>query len=140
MGRKGHRNQKKSFWGLIIVIIFLAISVAFGEDFTNIAKESQQVSESKTNTYFNVEDIPEYIDKIYIEINNNEPYFTESDYTTEAFEKYSELDDLGRCGVAYANSGKIKRIATGTFIITPYNVDSTGDDLLDELESSGVYF
>lgn len=43
-------------------------------------------------------------------------------------------------GVAYANSGKIKRIATGTFIITPYNVDFTGDDLLDELESSGVYF
>lgn len=43
-------------------------------------------------------------------------------------------------GVAYANSGKIKRIATGTFIITPYNVDLTGDDLLDELESSGVYF
>lgn len=43
-------------------------------------------------------------------------------------------------GVAYANSGKIKRIATGTFIITPYNVDFTGDDLLDELENSGVYF
>lgn len=43
-------------------------------------------------------------------------------------------------GVTYANSGKIKRVATGTFIITPYNVDLTGDDLLDELESSGVYF
>lgn len=43
-------------------------------------------------------------------------------------------------GVAYANGGKIKRVATDTFIITPYNVDLTGDDLLDELESSGVYF
>lgn len=43
-------------------------------------------------------------------------------------------------GVAYANNGKIKRVATGTFIITPYNVDLTGDDLMDELESSGVYF
>lgn len=43
-------------------------------------------------------------------------------------------------GVAYANNGKIKRIATNTFIITPYNVDLTGDDVLDELESSGVYF
>ncbi len=43
-------------------------------------------------------------------------------------------------GVAYANSGKIKRVATGTFIITPYNVDLTGDELLDELENSGVYF
>lgn len=43
-------------------------------------------------------------------------------------------------GVAYANNGKIKRIATGTFIITPYNVDLTGDDVLDELEHSGLYF
>lgn len=43
-------------------------------------------------------------------------------------------------GVAYANNGKIKRIATNTFIITPYNVDLTGDDVLDELENSGVYF
>lgn len=43
-------------------------------------------------------------------------------------------------GVSYANSGKIKRVATSTFIITPYNVDLTGDDLLDELENSGVYF
>lgn len=43
-------------------------------------------------------------------------------------------------GVAYANNGKIKRVATGTFIITPYNVDLTGDEVLDELESSGLYF
>lgn len=42
-------------------------------------------------------------------------------------------------GVAYANNGQIKRVANSTFIITPYNVDIMGD-LLDELESSGVYF
>lgn len=43
-------------------------------------------------------------------------------------------------GVAYANRGKIKKVATSTFIIIPNNVDLTGDDLLDELEHSGVYF
>lgn len=43
-------------------------------------------------------------------------------------------------GVAYANGGKIKRVATGTFVITPYNVDLTGDDVLDELENNGIYF
>lgn len=42
-------------------------------------------------------------------------------------------------GVAYANNGQIKRVAASTFIITPYNVDIMGD-LLDELESSGVFF
>ena len=35
-------------------------------------------------------------------------------------------------GVAYANNGQIKRVATSTFIITPYNVDIMGD-LIDEL-------
>ena len=43
-------------------------------------------------------------------------------------------------GVAYANSGKIKRIATSTFVIIPFNIDFTGDGLLDELENSGIYF
>ncbi|MBR1779537.1 MAG: cell division protein SepF [Clostridia bacterium] len=43
-------------------------------------------------------------------------------------------------GVAYANSGQIKRVATSTYIITPYNVGLAGVDLLDELENNGVYF
>ena len=42
-------------------------------------------------------------------------------------------------GVAYANNGQIKRVATNTFIITPYNVDIMGD-LIDELENNGVFF
>ena len=41
-------------------------------------------------------------------------------------------------GVAYANGGKIKKVAISTYIITPYNVDIMGD-LIDELESNGVY-
>ena len=42
-------------------------------------------------------------------------------------------------GVAYANSGQIKRVANSTYIITPLNVGIQGD-LLDELENSGVFF
>lgn len=48
-------------------------------------------------------DIPEYSGETYITINDNQPDFTDSDLTTEAFENYSDLDNLGRCGVAYAN-------------------------------------
>ncbi|MCH5353627.1 MAG: cell division protein SepF [Acutalibacter sp.] len=43
-------------------------------------------------------------------------------------------------GVAYANNGRLKPIASNIVIVTPYNVDLTGDDVLDELESSGIYF
>lgn len=42
-------------------------------------------------------------------------------------------------GVAYAQEGKIKKVAVSTFIITPYNVDIMGD-LIDELENNGLYF
>ena len=41
-------------------------------------------------------------------------------------------------GVAYAQDGKIKKIASNTYIITPYNVDLSGD-LVDELESGSAY-
>ena len=42
-------------------------------------------------------------------------------------------------GVAYAQDGKIKKVAVSTFIVTPYNVEILGD-LIDELENNGVYF
>ena len=42
-------------------------------------------------------------------------------------------------GVAYAQEGKIKKVAISTYIITPYNVDIIGD-LIDELENNGMYF
>ena len=42
-------------------------------------------------------------------------------------------------GVAYANGGQLKKVSTNTYIITPYNVNVSGD-LLDELEITGVFF
>ncbi len=42
-------------------------------------------------------------------------------------------------GVAYAQDGKIKKVAVSTYLITPYNVDLMGD-LIDELENNGLYF
>lgn len=42
-------------------------------------------------------------------------------------------------GVVYAQGGKIKPVARATYIITPYNVDIMGGDLIDELESNGLY-
>ena len=48
--------------------------------------------------------IPEFSEDAYIVINNNTPYFTSEEKECKcAFEIYSDLDELGRCGVAYAN-------------------------------------
>jgi len=55
---------------------------------------------------FNIDEIPEFNEEQpYVVINDNIPSFEEKDLTTKCFEQYSELDELGRCGVAYANIG-----------------------------------
>ncbi len=48
-------------------------------------------------------DVPAYTGNAFIEWNHNQPGFTKEDITTDTFEYYSELDEYGRCGVAYAN-------------------------------------
>lgn len=57
---------------------------------------------------------------------------------TDKAESRRILDFLS--GVAYANEGKIKRVSTSTYIITPYNVEYSGAEVLDELEHSGFTF
>ena len=63
----------------------------------------QKVVHTGTASAFNAADVPAYSGEPYTAVNNNEPYFTSDNLTTEAFENYSELDALGRCGVDYAN-------------------------------------
>ena len=50
-----------------------------------------------------IDDIPEYSGEPYVILQDNQPDFDLEDLTLEPFENYSELDSLGRCGVAYAN-------------------------------------
>ena len=49
---------------------------------------------------------PDYAGDPYVVVNNNQPEFAESEMTTSSFETYSDLDALGRCGIAYANIGQ----------------------------------
>lgn len=107
----------------IFVVLMLLISVlsscastnkALNNNETSVYEASPVISSEEEvlvtetqSTYFQdytVELADEYKGAIpYAYINNNEPFFTEDEITTEVFEEYSDLDDLGRCGVAYAN-------------------------------------
>lgn len=53
-----------------------------------------------------IEEVSAYSGQPYVELDGNQPEFTEEDKISESFEQYSELDSLGRCGVAYANVGE----------------------------------
>lgn len=61
------------------------------------------MSASATKEKITLNNLPDYSGEAYVELNDNVPGFSKKDMTSNAFEKYSELDDLGRCGVAYAN-------------------------------------
>ena len=92
---KKNVNLKQILTRVITIILFIGL--------VYIANNVDILNEVTVANYNSIDEIPEYSGQIYIKINNNKPYFTEEDYTTESFEEYSKLDDKGRCGVAYAN-------------------------------------
>lgn len=49
--------------------------------------------------------IGDYAGEPYTVVNDNVPNFVTEDLVTNSYEQYSELDSLGRCGVAIANIG-----------------------------------
>ncbi|MDR3837940.1 MAG: DNA/RNA non-specific endonuclease [Eubacterium sp.] len=76
------------------------------QDDTAQSSDATQVSDAEqvSSTSASLDAIPAYEGYAFVEINNNQPFFTDADkQRTDAFEDYSELDSLGRCGVAYAN-------------------------------------
>lgn len=60
-----------------------------------------------SSSMVSMDDLPAYSDSAYVEIDGNQPFFTDADkQETGSFEEYSDLDYLGRCGTAYANVGQ----------------------------------
>ena len=55
---------------------------------------------------YSMENIPPYDGTPYVVLNDNQPSFTEEDMTDVSYEFYSDLDELGRCGVTEACIGR----------------------------------
>lgn len=96
---KKSMKLKQILMTIISIILFIVISYI-----SNSPYNIEDIFNTTTATSYNsIGEIPEYTLSPYVEINNNIPYFDEEDYTTKSFEKYSEWDNLGRSGVAFAN-------------------------------------
>ena len=108
MSKKGKNKKQNIYQGIISIVVIICIT-AFGyikqnTDNTNKINENNISNSTQGNTTtFDLSTIPEYSSSPYVEINNNIPYFKEEDYTAKVFERYSEWDNLGRSGVAFAN-------------------------------------
>ena len=101
-----HTNLK-----LLLGSLLLSLSLLFGgcsaDESTNknirISNETSDKLADTPSTSYDLKSIPEYSGEPYVTIHDNVPFFLEEELTTDAFETYSELDDLGRCCTAYAN-------------------------------------
>lgn len=87
--------------GYKILWLFILFAIYFGYNYY-----FSEIDNNEADISYVDSDIPNYSDKDFIILNNNEPDFDDLAKTSESFEVYSELDSLGRTGVAYANLGK----------------------------------
>ena len=106
MGKK--RNNKRNNYNKIIYTLLAFAIITLVSYLTEVIYSKLNIEQINTDifgkvSYSNLADVPNYNGEICVKINDNVPYFSESDYTVDPFETYSELDYLGRCGIAYAN-------------------------------------
>lgn len=120
--RHSKKSSNKSKLILFIIILCIGfVAMSFDETEKDIGnsqvvtgtnnQQNEQVlpndsDELNQNIYVTLDDIPEYSNSPYVVINNNKPFFNDSELTTESYEQYSELDSLGRCGTTIASIGK----------------------------------
>ena len=71
----------------------------------NTTEQPQPTTITPSISAFDLSDVPSYSGSPCYEINNNQPFFQSDELTTNTFKEFSELDSLGRCGVAFACVG-----------------------------------
>lgn len=96
--------MKKLFALLLALLLMISLPACAEEDVElalDIAiavMEELEENEIPVNAE-SIEEIPPFSGEAYVAVNGNVPFFLEEEYTTESYEYYSELDDLGRCGM-----------------------------------------
>lgn len=115
MGRR-KKNKNISIEKLIASLVTL-ICIGIASYFGLLDKgnnQNQVVGENSSQVQnivmqgdiLDISNVPEYTGTPYVIINDNKPGFEESEMKIKAFEKYSKLDSLGRCGTAYSCVGR----------------------------------
>ena len=117
------KNKKETIKIRQIIITIVITILLILLEYITLSNEDREAKENTLNTIkknssistnINIDNIPIYSGKIMIDINNGIPYFEEKDFSTEDFEYYSELDEYGRAGCAFANICKYTMPPEGT--------------------------
>ncbi len=106
--RQRQELRTKRINGIVIAIVVVAM-ICLVVLISTVVIRNSGVSLSATNeygseslVYSDPQSIPDYSGKDYVVLNGGKPWFNEWDLENISGEHYSVLDELGRCGVAYA--------------------------------------
>lgn len=100
---------------VIIIVLLIAAFLGYEVKTTDLSSGSDLLSQvielipsgdTAEQGSIDLSNIPEYNGEPYIAVNGNVPFFEDTEVTATSFEKYSDLDNLGRCGVALASVGQ----------------------------------
>lgn len=96
-------RSKKKFLSLILAVLCFCLTACQAQS-GGAEQENVPVS-SVSSEEISLEEVPEYTGEPYVEVDEGEPDFSEEELTTDSYETYSELDELGRCQSAEACVG-----------------------------------
>ena len=117
------KDKKRRIYGFLtglLLILSVCLTSCGNQGQTDSGKDNNTQSGTKeaaedhsaeekgldSESYVTVDDVPAYSGEPYVEVNDNQPEFTEEELTTVSYEDYSELDELGRCQTAEACIGQ----------------------------------
>ena len=99
------RSRKRKLDAKITIFLFLVTLLVF-EIYTNfnpkLEKNVKKVTEYKNNVSYDINSIPAYSNNPYVILNDNKATFTDQEKQITELESYSDLDNLKRCGTAFA--------------------------------------
>ena len=88
------KNKLKKYIITLLPILIIFVIEYYNIDINNIIGNTTATSET---TVSSLEEIPEYSNKSYVIINDNETYFKEEEKNTTTSENYDALDNIGKC-------------------------------------------
>ncbi|MBQ4062036.1 MAG: DNA/RNA non-specific endonuclease [Christensenellaceae bacterium] len=108
MKDKKKQANKKLIIMIILIVLVIAAAIFLWRSglltFPALQPDETPVSDSLQS--IQLDSIPEYTDEPFCPINDNKPVFAEDEITAKAFEFFSDLDELGRCGMTMACVGQ----------------------------------
>ena len=98
--------MKRQRLALLLLTLILAVGLTLsGCEFFAPVPEGNPITSVPENVVIASEKIPAYTTEPYYVVNGNTPLFTDEEITDDAFYEYTDLDSLGRAGMAWGCVG-----------------------------------